>query len=165
MYPEVTFCSHGDSVSDETLIYSFGTSIKYHTSIKSQGATRCVTSDPGAQLDRDPKATFTSRVFDTGLTNPTYLVLAWKASTPLRTALNIQLRSGADPASLTSAHWYGPFDQGGIYNASQLSTQADVNQVHNGQRYIQYRAVLRHDFTNTPVLDRLQISFKPGKVK
>ena len=63
---------------------------------------------------------------------------------------------------LESAPWYGPLDKIGVYNASQMSTQGEINPLHTGQRYIQYRAMLRHDFTVTPILERVQITFQPG---
>ena len=35
-----------------------------------------------------------------------------------------------------------------------------LNAAHNGHRHVQYRAVFKHDFGNTPVLDRVEIACK-----
>ena len=161
-YIEMLFCNNKASSDLFTVV---GTSVTKAASIPSKGGTRCITADLGSVENRVPGATFVSRILDTGLTNPRFLALTWKATTPPRTALTFQLRSGANSAALQSAAWYGPLSKGDIYNASLASTSATINQIHNGQRFIQYRATLKHDFTDTPVLERVEITYRLGNTK
>ena len=123
------------------------------------GATTSTTADPGSVHDRKSVQTFTSRALDTGAAPPTYLMLSWKATVPKKTSLKIRIRSSKSPTGLTTAPWYGhksklPSD---FYDLSSGSA-AKIYTIHSGDRYIQYRATFEHDFGNTPVLDRVEIT-------
>jgi hypothetical protein len=74
------------------------------------------------------------------------LVRKYNASEPSVSALGLeepstvifQLRSADDLAGLSAAAWYGPAGAGDYYTTSGTS----INPVHNGKRYIQYRAFI-----------------------
>ncbi len=125
------------------------------------GAAYVTQNDPGGIIDRKPTQTFTSRVLDAGSSSPEYYLLSWKAKVPKNTSLKVQLRSASTSSGLTTAPWLGPNSKADHYLASKTKTSAAVNAVHKGHRYIQYRAILAHDFGNTPVLDRVEISYVP----
>ena len=85
-----------------------------------------------------------------------YADLTWKAKVPATTALKFHLRSGVDPKALETATWCGPTSTTDAYTSSP----AAVNAAHKGHRYIQYRATLASDYGDTPVLDRVAVSYK-----
>ena len=124
------------------------------TGLPTIGARSVFGGEPGTVSGRGATHTFTSRAMDSGLATPTYLTLAFTAQTPKGTTLRLQLRSAATLAGLKSAKWYGPTSVGGYYTAG-----ASVSAVHQGNRYMQYRAVMTSDFGNTPVLDKVEIKF------
>ena len=124
-------------------------------------ANLSTTADPGSVYDRKPVQSFTSRILDTKTAAPSYAVLSWKATVPTNTGLKLQLRSASTKQGLASAKWYGPSAAADTYVAAPGKTSAAINATHNGDRYLQYRATLSHDFGNTPVLDRVSISYQP----
>ena len=131
-------------------------------------AHKSTTADPGSVYDRKPVQTFTSRALDANL-SPASCSLKVTARVPLKTKLRLMVRSATSAAGLAKASWYGPtsttdhYEQpnAGISNPTVNSTKIfTLNKAHAGQRYLQYRATLSHDFGNTPVLDRVEISCK-----
>ena len=128
--------------------------------LPTHGAASSGSADPGAVHDRKPVQTFTSRVLDSGPGTPTYISLSWKASVPNKTSLKLQLRSASSALGLASAPWYGPTSTSDHYIVTPTSGSAAVNKTHNGDRYVQYRATFSHDFGNTPVLDRVAVTYK-----
>ena len=119
------------------------------------------TADPGSVYDRRPIQTFTSRVLDTGVGAPTYLALSWKAKVPAFTSLKLQVRSAATPLALKTAVWRGPASTSDFYVVTSSSSAHAMNKAHNGDRYVQYRATFSHDFGNTPILDKVEVSYHP----
>jgi len=161
-HPDLVFFNSGDAVSGviaKTNSYVYrGKAFNVASRVVLPGlrATQSTTIDPGAVSDRRPVQVFTSRVLDTGATSPTYLSLYWKASVPKKTQLKFQLRSGSTTAALAKAPWRGPMSTVDFYK----TTPAKINTVHDGSRYIQYRATFESDLGNTPVLDRVQVTYK-----
>ena len=125
-----------------------GFSSSNKTGLPTIGARSVFGGEPGAASDRGAKHAFTSRAMDTGLAAPTYMTLAFTATTPKGTTLRLQVRSASTLAGLESAKWGAYYTAGGAINAA-----------HNGNRYMQYRAELTSDFGNTPVLDKVEIKF------
>ena len=109
---------------------------------------------------RKPVQTFTSRVFDSTSVAPTYTTLLLVSQVPPRTSLRLQLRSASSATAINNATWLGPGSKT-YYEAASGATSHKINKLHNGQRYIQYRATLAHDLGSTPVLDRIKIDFYP----
>ncbi len=122
----------------------------------------------GSLHTRQGAHTFTSRVFDTGVPSPTYVIFNWTAALPKGTQLALQLRSASSQQGLASAPWRGPkpgvthylLPTDNSYAPKSGSGSDNVNPVHGGDRYIQYRATFEHRFGNTPVLDRVEIHYK-----
>ena len=121
--------------------------------------------EAGSVYNRKPMQTFTSRALDAA-TATSCTQLKVTAKVPLKTQLRFQVRSAASAAGLAKASWYGPtsttdyYEQpnAGISNPTVNSTKIfTLNKAHAGQRYLQYRATLSHDFGNTPVLDRVEL--------
>jgi hypothetical protein len=108
-------------------------------------------------FSRGTEQTFTSRILDTGLADPTYTScsFACRRELPERTSLSFQLRSAKTTEGLQGAAWYGPTLQSPKYEKSG----EQVNPVHNGQRYLQYQATFTSQFGNTPVLEQVEIRF------
>ncbi len=71
--------------------------------------------------------------------------------------IQIQMRSATTQGGLSGATWYGPTGTGDYYTASGGSS---INTVHNGHRWIQYRATLTTPNTAlTPTLDSVTINY------
>ena len=127
-----------------------------------------VATDPGSVHGRLPIQTFTSRILDSGSAALTYTVLKYEARVPKKTSLRLQVRSAKTAAALASSTWYGPTSTSDHYalpvagtaNPKVNSTGSfTLNTVNKGHRYIQYRATFQHDYSNTPVLDKVQIMY------
>ena len=119
------------------------------------GAGVTMSSDPGNVFDRKGEHEFTSRVHDAQIANPKFVTLTLTMTQPKNTSIKVQVRSGSTTAAVSGATWYGPSSAGGYYTAASTA----LNSVHNGNRYIQYRAVMTNDFGNTPVLDKVTLSY------
>jgi len=133
-----------------------GFSATKRAELPTNGAAGLVLSaDPGAVVGRGKAQTFTSRALDTGLTAPIYYTLAWLGTVPAKGSLKIQVRTATSIAGLKGATWYGPTSTSDYYPGVATA----LNTMHNGHRYIQYRAVFSSDFSGTPVLDRVSISY------
>ncbi|HUU08169.1 MAG TPA: hypothetical protein VMW61_01450, partial [Dehalococcoidales bacterium] len=98
----------------------------------------------------------TSSAFDAGYD------LAWDwgnisftVSEPSTTDIKFQIRSAATEAGLSSATWYGPTGTGDYY---QVSGSA-INSVHDGDRWIQYKAYFSGPGDSTPTLSDISIAY------
>jgi len=80
------------------------------------------------------KASYTSRVVDTTLTNPDYKDLSWEGTTPDETAIEFRVRSGDHPDMSDAAEW----------DSVSALTQPGPIAVGSG-RYVQVRATLIRD--------------------
>jgi len=84
------------------------------------------------------------------------------ADVPAGTRIRLQLRSANSPGDLAAAKWYGPKDTTDFYTGPITA----INPVHDGQRFVQYRALLENDDNAqrqsdprlTPILRRARIS-------
>ncbi len=134
-------------------------------------AAKALGKDPGSVYDRRPVQTFISRPLDTGLASPTFTTLSWSAKVPNKTKLKFKVRSAATAAGLDKVNWSGPTSANDFYTATPSTSsnpaaystgQMNISTMHNGDRFIQYRVLFEQgtDFTNTPVLDKVEISYK-----
>lgn len=131
------------------------------TTLATKGASAGVTNDPGSQFTRSPSQTFFSRIFDSKKPSPQYQQLSWVWHWTGKTApaapLKFKLRSAATISKLKSSPMSGPAaDPKGFYTSSGAS----INPKHSSHQYIQYQVELVGDYGNTPVLDKVSISFK-----
>ncbi len=97
-----------------------------------------------------------SSAFDTGYD------LAWNWGTisfivnePSGTDIKFQIRTASTEAGLSSATWYGPTGTGDYYTTSG----AAINSVHDGDRWIQYRAYFSDTGSSTPTLSEVSITY------
>ena len=173
-YPDIVFDNQRNDAGKfniNSITYwgsSKGFNSKAPTLLPTVGPGHSTTTDPGSVHNRKPEQTFTSRTLDAAAAT-TCTQLKVTARVPLKTKLRFQVRSATSTAGLAKAAWYGPtsttdhYEQpnAGISNPTVNSTKIfTLNKAHAGQRYLQYRATLSHDFGNTPVLDRVEISCK-----
>jgi len=74
---------------------------------------------------------------------------------PSGTDIKFQLRSAATEGGLSSATWYGPAGTGDYYTTSGTA----INSVHDGDRWIQYRAYFSGPNDATPTLSDITITY------
>lgn len=93
-------------------------------------------------------ATYTSRVFDTGVANPTFESLTWSANTTAQgTMVSFQTRTAANIGGPFSA-WSAPV----TINGDTITSPSN--------RYIQVRALLNTDDTTfSPILNEIEIFY------
>ena len=109
------------------------------------------------------------RKHDTGLAAPTCSKMTVSAWVPLKTNLELQVRSATTAAGLDTAAWYGATGKGTYFALPNAGVSKPrkyagktftLNTAHKGHRFVQYKATFKHDFGNTPVLDRVEIICK-----
>ncbi|MBI2426736.1 MAG: prepilin-type N-terminal cleavage/methylation domain-containing protein [Candidatus Kerfeldbacteria bacterium] len=82
--------------------------------------------------------------------------LKWSAYTPSGTSVKFQLRSSDSSSTLDSEAWQGPTDPSDYYTMSDVG----VNALHDGDRWIQYRALLESTTAaETPMLNSVSLSY------
>jgi len=74
---------------------------------------------------------------------------------PSATDIQFQLRSAATEGGLNLATWYGPTGTTDYYTTSGTA----INSVHDGDRWIQYKAYFSSPGTNTPKLSDITITY------
>ena len=106
--------------------------------------------------------TFTSSAIDTGQ-NSDFTTLNFTITKPTNTNLLFLLRSATTQAGLSSASWYGP--SGGPF--TDCSTPSNcygtsgtaINSIHDGHRWIQYKAYFSATNSNVPYLSDITINY------
>ena len=127
-------------------------------------------SDPGTIYSRKTIYNYSSRELDALESSPKYAYLSWKAKVPVHTKLRFQVRSASTKTGLATATWYGPTSANDHYVATTSTSPSPttsttettaINKIHDGHRYIQYRATFEqgYNFTTTPVLDQVEIRY------
>ncbi len=103
----------------------------------------------------------TSSAYDTGYD------LAWDWETisftidePSATNIQFQIRTAATEGGLSSATWYGPTGTGDYYTTSGTS----INSVHDGDRWIQYKAYFTGPGDDTPTLSDNTITYSAAAI-
>ena len=74
---------------------------------------------------------------------------------PSGTDIQFQLRSAATEGGLSAATWYGPTGTGDYYTTSGTA----INSVHDGDRWIQYKAYFSSPGDSTPKLSDITITY------
>lgn len=82
------------------------------------------------------QGTYTSIAYDTGYTS-NYTSLSWSSVSTGGASVQFQVRSAASQAALTSATFIGP---DGTTNDFYTVSGTPLNETHDGDRYLQYRA-------------------------
>jgi len=105
---------------------------------------------------RDGK--FNSSVFDVGPGGADFATLNWsEMSGSDSTMIQFKLRSSATTGTITEADWYGPTSTTDFYTTANGHV---TNPVHNGDRYIQYKAFFTTQIPGTtPILKDVSLWF------
>lgn len=98
----------------------------------------------------------TSSTYDTGDDQDwNWEFIYFTINEPTNTDLKFQIRSAATEGGLSSATWYGPTGTGDYYT----TTITEINSVHDGDRWIQYRADFSSLGDATPTLSDIELSY------
>jgi hypothetical protein len=81
--------------------------------------------------------------------------ISFTISEPSGTDIKFQLRSAATQAGLSSATWYGPTSTSDFYTTSGTP----INSVHDGDRWIQYKAYFSGPGDITPTLSDITLTY------
>lgn len=82
--------------------------------------------------------------------------LAWRATTPHRTAVKFQLRAASSLASLNDAPWRGPTGTGSFFHETDAPLE-----IPSSAHWLQYRAVLSTpDGGSTPLVEEVTITIR-----
>ena len=81
--------------------------------------------------------------------------ISFTINEPASTNIQFQIRTAATEGGLSSATWYGPTGTGDYYT----TTPTDINSVHDGDRWIQYKAYFTGPGDNTPTLSDVTITY------
>jgi len=81
--------------------------------------------------------------------------ISFTVSEPSATDIKFQLRTAATEAGLSSATWYGPASTSDYYQVSGTA----INEVHDGDRWIQYKAYFVGPGDDTPTLSDITITY------
>jgi hypothetical protein len=96
----------------------------------------------------------TSSDFDTGLGVYWYNIF-FTIAEPSGTDIKFQIRTAATQGGLSSATWYGPTGTGDYYTTSGGA----INTVHDGDRWVQYKAYFTGPGSKTPTFSDIIITF------
>ncbi len=81
--------------------------------------------------------------------------ISFTINEPSTTDIVFQIRTAATEGELSSATWYGPTGTSDNYT----TTPTDVNPVHDGDRWIQYKAYFSGPGDSTPTLSDVSITY------
>jgi hypothetical protein len=134
-----------------------GANFYYHMEFTSDGSDTPVLDEIRVNFSTYySSGDLTSSAYDTGYD------LAWDWGTisftidePSGTDIVFQIRTAATEAGLSSATWYGPTGTSDNYTTSGT----DINSVHDGDRWIQYKAYFADTGTSTPTLSDVSITY------
>jgi hypothetical protein len=84
-----------------------------------------------------------------------WLTISFTINEPSGTNIQFQLRSAATEGGLSSATWYGPTGTTDYYTTSGTA----INSVHDGDRWIQYKAYFSSPGDSTPKLSDITIIY------
>ena len=81
--------------------------------------------------------------------------ISFTVTEPSATDVKFQIRTAATEAGLSSATWYGPTGTTDYYQTSGTA----INSVHDGDRWVQYRAYLSGPGGVTPIFSDITITY------
>jgi parallel beta-helix repeat protein len=87
-----------------------------------------------------------------------FRLIAWDASISAGSRVTFMLRSAKTPQSLQTATWYGPTGSTGEYDNG---AGQNINPIHSGDKYIQYRAMFFAHGGTSPILRSTSVVFLP----
>ena len=98
--------------------------------------------------------TLTSSTYDSGYDSD-WGTISFTVNEPSATDIKFQIRTAATEAGLSTATWYGPTSTSDYYQTSGTT----INPVHDGDRWIQYKAYFFGPGTSTPTLSDITITY------
>jgi len=158
---DIVFCNYYDDKSHNinSVIYwgsASGFSSGNKTELPTHGAYLSTTKDLGDAYTRLPEFVYISSAYDTGAASHLG-ALSWVAQIPPlsgnEVGVQFQIRTADTKETLTKASWYGPTGTKDRYTVSGTP----INPIHSGGRWVQYRAFLKTNYANTPILDSVSI--------
>jgi hypothetical protein len=103
--------------------------------------------------------TMTSSIFDLGPSGGRLIDLSWHSKIQAETSIRFKLRSTKRIDEMSTAIWFGPADTSGFYLDS---TGQDINPIHQGDRFIQYKTYLATAVPGiSPELRDVTVTFAP----
>jgi len=100
--------------------------------------------------------TLTSSAYDTGYdADWDWQYIYFTIDEPSTTDIVFQIRTASTEGGLNLAAWYGPTGTGDNYSTSGTA----INSVHDGDRWIQYKAYFSGPGTSTPTLSDVAITY------
>ena len=151
-----TMSEGSHSIGLSTLLWS-GANFYYQIEFTSDGSDTPVLEEITVNFSTyHASGDLTSSAYDTGYD------FAWDWGTisftidePSATNIQFQIRTAATEAGLSTATWYGPTGTGDYYTTSGT----DTNPVHDGDRWVQYKAYFSGPGDDTPTLNDTSITY------
>jgi len=101
----------------------------------------------------------TSSTYDSGH-DADWGTISFTIDEPLATDIQFQIRTAATEGELSAATWYGPTGTGDYYTTSSTN----INSVHDGDRWVQYKAYFSGPGDDTPTLSDVSITYSAEAV-
>jgi len=101
----------------------------------------------------------TSSTYDSGH-DADWGTISFTIDEPSATNIQFQIRTAATEGGLSAATWYGPTGTGDYYTTSGTN----INSVHDGDRWIQYKAYFSGPGDDTPTLSDVSITYSAEAV-
>jgi len=101
----------------------------------------------------------TSSTYDSGYDSD-WGTISFTIVEPSATNIQFQIRTAATEGGLSAATWYGPTGIGDYYTTSGTN----INSVHDGDRWIQYKAYFSGPADDTPTLSDVSITYSAEAV-
>ncbi len=101
----------------------------------------------------------TSSTYDSGH-DADWGIISFTIDEPSATNIQFQIRTAATEGGLSAATWYGPTGTGDYYTTSGTN----INSVHDGDRWIQYKAYFSGPGGDTPTLSDVSITYSAEAV-
>ncbi|MBA7567559.1 hypothetical protein ES708_09274 [subsurface metagenome] len=101
----------------------------------------------------------TSSTYDSGH-DADWGTISFTIDEPSATNIQFQIRTAATEGGLSAATWYGPTGTGDYYTTSGTN----INSVHDGDRWIQYKAYFSGPGGDTPTLSDVSITYSAEAV-
>jgi len=145
-----------DSIGLSVLSWS-GANFYYHMEFTSDGSDTPILEEISINFSTYySSGDLTSSTYDTGYDlDWDWQYIYFTITEPSGTDIVFQIRTAATEGGLGSATWYGPAGTSDNYTTSGTA----INSVHDGARWIQYKAYFTGNGTSTPTLSEVSITY------
>ena len=147
--------AQGTSSIDLSGLSWSGANFYYHMEFTSDGGDTPVLDEISAVFSTYYAAgDLTSSTYDTGF-DVEWSTASFTIVEPSATDIKFQLRTASTEGGLSTATWYGPTGSGDYYTTSGTA----INSVHDGDRWIQYKAYFSGPGDDTPTLSDVSLYY------